>query len=164
MSAKRGAVKIGFTEFVVLAAALMATQAIAIDGMLPAFPIIVRAMQIANENHGEVPHNGSYCRPPGMPGIMMVGHEPRDVRRLDEPRRKRRHRVDHRWLRAEATRRPDLAGVAAVAHRRVDLRLVQRITSRLLRRAHCPTPQRADFRSIKPAGEHQCHAPLALLG
>lgn len=30
----------------------------------------------ANENHGEVPHNGSYCRPPGMPGIMMVGQYP----------------------------------------------------------------------------------------
>jgi hypothetical protein len=29
-----------------------------------------------NENHGEVPHNGSYCRPPGMPGIMMVGQYP----------------------------------------------------------------------------------------
>ncbi|HTB69255.1 MAG TPA: hypothetical protein VK727_23740 [Steroidobacteraceae bacterium] len=32
--------------------------------------------KIANENHGEVPHNGSYCRPPGMPGIMMVGQYP----------------------------------------------------------------------------------------
>jgi hypothetical protein len=30
----------------------------------------------ANENHGEVPRNGSYCRPPGMPGIMMVGQYP----------------------------------------------------------------------------------------
>jgi DHA1 family bicyclomycin/chloramphenicol resistance-like MFS transporter len=43
--------KIGFTEFVVLAAATMSTQAIAIDAMLPAFPVIVRALQIANENH-----------------------------------------------------------------------------------------------------------------
>jgi DHA1 family bicyclomycin/chloramphenicol resistance-like MFS transporter len=51
VSEKREAVKIGFTEFVMLAAAMMATQAMAIDGMLPAFPIIVRAMQIANENH-----------------------------------------------------------------------------------------------------------------
>ena len=51
MSQKRDAVKIGFTEFVVLAAAMMATQAIAIDGMLPAFPVIGRAMQVANENH-----------------------------------------------------------------------------------------------------------------
>jgi MFS transporter, DHA1 family, multidrug resistance protein len=51
MSEKREAVKIGFTEFVVLAAAMMATQAIAIDGMLPAFPVIGRAMQVANENH-----------------------------------------------------------------------------------------------------------------
>ena len=51
MSEKHEAVKIGFTEFVVLAAAMMATQAIAIDGMLPAFPVIGRAMQVANENH-----------------------------------------------------------------------------------------------------------------
>src|ERR1700684_2943572 len=51
MSEKREAVKIGFTEFVVLAAAMMATQAIAIDGMLAAFSVIGRAMQVANENH-----------------------------------------------------------------------------------------------------------------
>ena len=31
---------------------------------------------IADTNHGEVPHNGSYCKPPGMPGIMMVGQYP----------------------------------------------------------------------------------------
>ncbi len=43
MSDKREAAKIGFLEFVVLAAATMATQAIAIDAMLPAFPVIVRA-------------------------------------------------------------------------------------------------------------------------
>jgi DHA1 family bicyclomycin/chloramphenicol resistance-like MFS transporter len=43
--------KIGFTEFVVLAAAMMSTQALAIDAMLPAFPTIVRTLQIANENH-----------------------------------------------------------------------------------------------------------------
>jgi hypothetical protein len=30
----------------------------------------------AAANHGEVPRNGSYCRPPGMPGIMMVGQYP----------------------------------------------------------------------------------------
>jgi DHA1 family bicyclomycin/chloramphenicol resistance-like MFS transporter len=51
MSAKREAVKIGFLEFVVLAAATMSTQAIAIDAMLPAFPVIVRALQVENENH-----------------------------------------------------------------------------------------------------------------
>ena len=51
MSAKREAAKIGFLEFVVLAAATMATQAIAIDAMLPAFPVIVRALHVANENH-----------------------------------------------------------------------------------------------------------------
>jgi DHA1 family bicyclomycin/chloramphenicol resistance-like MFS transporter len=43
--------KIGFLEFVVLAAATMSTQAIAIDAMLPAFPIIVSALHVANENH-----------------------------------------------------------------------------------------------------------------
>jgi MFS transporter, DHA1 family, multidrug resistance protein len=51
MSEKREAVKIGFLEFVVLAAATMATQAIAIDAMLPAFPVIVRALHVENENH-----------------------------------------------------------------------------------------------------------------
>ena len=43
--------KIRFLEFVVLAAAMMSTQAIAIDAMLPAFPVIVRALHVANENH-----------------------------------------------------------------------------------------------------------------
>src|SRR5271168_2250583 len=51
MSDERGAVKLGFREFVMLAAAMMSTQAIAIDAMLPAFPVIVRALHIANENH-----------------------------------------------------------------------------------------------------------------
>jgi len=51
MSEKREAAKIGFVEFVVLAAATMSTQAIAIDAMLPAFPVIVRALHVANENH-----------------------------------------------------------------------------------------------------------------
>src|ERR1700689_2038651 len=51
MSEKREAAKIGFTEFVVLAAATMSTQALAIDAMLPAFPVIVRALDVANENH-----------------------------------------------------------------------------------------------------------------
>jgi MFS transporter, DHA1 family, multidrug resistance protein len=51
MSEKREAAKIGFLEFVVLAAATMSTQAIAIDAMLPAFPIIVSALHVANENH-----------------------------------------------------------------------------------------------------------------
>src|ERR1019366_4591117 len=45
--------QIGFTEFVALVAAMMATQAIAIDSMLPAFPVIVRALHVANENHGQ---------------------------------------------------------------------------------------------------------------
>ena len=45
--------KIGFTEFVILAAATMSTQAIAIDAILPAFPIIVRALQVDNPNHGQ---------------------------------------------------------------------------------------------------------------
>jgi len=42
---------IGFAEFVVLAAAMMSTQAIAIDAMLPAFPVIVTELNIGNENH-----------------------------------------------------------------------------------------------------------------
>jgi DHA1 family bicyclomycin/chloramphenicol resistance-like MFS transporter len=51
MSEKREAVNIGFREFVALTAAMMSTQAIAIDAMLPAFPVIVSALHIANENH-----------------------------------------------------------------------------------------------------------------
>jgi DHA1 family bicyclomycin/chloramphenicol resistance-like MFS transporter len=55
MSTSQGAasVPIHFTEFVVLVASMMACQAIAIDAMLPAFPIIVRALQVSNENHGQ---------------------------------------------------------------------------------------------------------------
>jgi DHA1 family bicyclomycin/chloramphenicol resistance-like MFS transporter len=45
--------RIGFTEFVALVAAMMACQAIAIDAMLPAFPIIVRALHVTDENHGQ---------------------------------------------------------------------------------------------------------------
>ena len=52
-TATREAAPIGFTEFVVLVAAMMACQAIAIDSMLPAFPIIVHALHVANENHGQ---------------------------------------------------------------------------------------------------------------
>ena len=51
MSTRREAAKIGFLEFVVLAAAMMSTQALAIDAMLPAFPIIVQTLRIAKENH-----------------------------------------------------------------------------------------------------------------
>jgi MFS transporter, DHA1 family, multidrug resistance protein len=43
----------GFTEFVALVAAMMSTQALAIDAMLPAFPTIVRALGVLNENHGQ---------------------------------------------------------------------------------------------------------------
>src|ERR1700689_3701270 len=53
MSEKREAANIGFLEFVVLAAATMSTQAIAIDAMLPAVPVIVSALHVANENHVE---------------------------------------------------------------------------------------------------------------
>ena len=49
----RGASPLGFLEFVVLAAAIMSTQALAVDAMLPAFPTIVRALHVANENHGQ---------------------------------------------------------------------------------------------------------------
>ena len=48
-----GAVRMGFAELVLLVASMMACQAIAIDAMLPAFPIIVHALHVANENHGQ---------------------------------------------------------------------------------------------------------------
>ena len=54
MVAKSGAVPaLGFTEFVLLVAAMMACQAVAIDAMLPAFPIVVSALKVANANHGQ---------------------------------------------------------------------------------------------------------------
>jgi DHA1 family bicyclomycin/chloramphenicol resistance-like MFS transporter len=49
----RRATPIGFHEFVLLAAAMLATQAFAIDGMLPALPIIVRVLHVSSENHGQ---------------------------------------------------------------------------------------------------------------
>ena len=48
--AAAAAVRMGFVELV-LVAAMMAAQAIAIDAMLPAFPIIVDALHVPNENH-----------------------------------------------------------------------------------------------------------------
>jgi MFS transporter, DHA1 family, multidrug resistance protein len=48
-----GSKAIGFREFVAMAAALMATQAIAVDTMLPALPTIGVALQILNENHSQ---------------------------------------------------------------------------------------------------------------
>jgi DHA1 family bicyclomycin/chloramphenicol resistance-like MFS transporter len=53
VAAQRAAVPIRFVEFVALTAAMMSTQALAIDAMLPAFPTIVRVMGVANENHGQ---------------------------------------------------------------------------------------------------------------
>jgi MFS transporter, DHA1 family, multidrug resistance protein len=53
MAENRGTQSIGFLEFVVLAAATMSTQAIAIDAMLPAFPTIVRVLHVADPNHGQ---------------------------------------------------------------------------------------------------------------
>src|SRR5580693_1151543 len=44
----------GFKEFVALAAALMATQAIAIDAMLPALPTIGATLRLANPNHTQL--------------------------------------------------------------------------------------------------------------
>src|SRR5262249_48863674 len=49
----RGTPSIRFGEFVVLAAATMSTQAIAIDAMLPAFPIILDALHVADPNRGQ---------------------------------------------------------------------------------------------------------------
>jgi len=53
MAEPRAAHSLGFLEFVVLAAATMSTQAIAIDAMLPAFPTIVRALNVGDPNHGQ---------------------------------------------------------------------------------------------------------------
>ena len=53
MSVNNARTPMGFTEFVALVAAMMACQALAIDGMLPAFPIIVKALNVANANHGQ---------------------------------------------------------------------------------------------------------------
>ena len=50
-AASATAARMGFAEFVTLIAAMMATQAIAIDAMLPAFPIIADALHVPNENH-----------------------------------------------------------------------------------------------------------------
>lgn len=44
---------IGFTEFVVLAAAMMSTQAFAVDAMLPALSTIVRVLHVADPNQGQ---------------------------------------------------------------------------------------------------------------
>jgi len=44
---------IGFREFVVLAAAMMSTQAFAVDAMLPALPTIARELGVANANHAQ---------------------------------------------------------------------------------------------------------------
>ena len=55
MSTSRGSatVPVRFAEFVFLVASMMACQAIAIDAMLPAFPIIVRDLHVTDENHGQ---------------------------------------------------------------------------------------------------------------
>ncbi|MGA2365399.1 MAG: multidrug effflux MFS transporter [Steroidobacteraceae bacterium] len=48
-----GAHSIRFGEFVALAAAMLSTQAFAVDAMLPALPTITRALQVSNQNHGQ---------------------------------------------------------------------------------------------------------------
>src|SRR5208283_461037 len=53
MAPSRAAAALGFMEFIVLVAAMMSTQAIAIDAMLPAFPTIVLALHVSNANHGQ---------------------------------------------------------------------------------------------------------------
>src|SRR5580698_9112938 len=45
--------KIRFGEFVALTAATMATQALAVDAMLPAFPVILHALNVADANFGQ---------------------------------------------------------------------------------------------------------------
>jgi DHA1 family bicyclomycin/chloramphenicol resistance-like MFS transporter len=53
MAMNRGGSPLGFSGFVALAAAIMATQALAVDAMLPAFPTIIRALHVGKENHGQ---------------------------------------------------------------------------------------------------------------
>jgi len=49
----RPAVPIRFAEFVALIAAMMSTQALAIDAMLPAFPTIIAVLKVSDPNHGQ---------------------------------------------------------------------------------------------------------------
>src|SRR5580765_185489 len=44
---------LGFPEFVALIAAIMSTQALAVDAMLPALPRIVYELQVPNPNYGQ---------------------------------------------------------------------------------------------------------------
>src|ERR1700691_4222345 len=53
MAENRGAAPFGFLEFVVLAAAMMSTQAMAIGAMLPALPTSVRVLNVGNDKHGQ---------------------------------------------------------------------------------------------------------------
>jgi MFS transporter, DHA1 family, multidrug resistance protein len=53
LSVGRPVVPIKFAEFVGLIAAMMSTQALAIDAMLPAFPTIVAILKVTNPNHGQ---------------------------------------------------------------------------------------------------------------
>jgi DHA1 family bicyclomycin/chloramphenicol resistance-like MFS transporter len=48
-----GRPRIGFAEFVVLVAGMMACQALAIDVMLPALPTIVGVLNVGDPNHGQ---------------------------------------------------------------------------------------------------------------
>jgi len=53
MAETRREAPIKFREFVLLAAAMLSTQAIATDAMLPALPAMVRELRVANVNHGQ---------------------------------------------------------------------------------------------------------------
>lgn len=44
---------LGFPEFIALIAAILSTQALAVDAMLPALPRIVHELQVTNPNHGQ---------------------------------------------------------------------------------------------------------------
>jgi MFS transporter, DHA1 family, multidrug resistance protein len=46
--------RIGFTEFLVLTAAMMACQAFAVDGMLPALPTIAHALGLSSANRAQL--------------------------------------------------------------------------------------------------------------
>ncbi len=48
-----GSAALGLAELVALAAAMMSTQALAVDAMLPALPTIIRELHVADENQGQ---------------------------------------------------------------------------------------------------------------
>ena len=112
MAETRTAHSIGFLEFVVLAAATMSTQAIAIDAMLPAFPTIVSALQRRRSESRSMDrhrlHDGVGRR------AIVLGHALRSIR----PQADLARRLDAlRHCRAAVQFERQLSGAARMAFR-----------------------------------------------